>query len=56
MHFDVKSLKNKHTKIIKKVRVKDSRLGWWVGGRGGEGGVGGWVSTGDFHIDLYAKI
>ena len=40
--FNVKSLKNKHTKMINKVR--DSCLGWWG------------VSTGDFSIDLYAKI
>ena len=64
MHFNVKSLKNKHTKMINKVRVLDSRLGWWwwwwwwcVCGGGGGGAWGpGEGSTGDFGIDLYAKI
>ena len=43
MHFNVKSLKNKHAKMIKFV-FKTHASG------------GGGVSTGDFGIDLYAKI
>ena len=43
MHFNLKGLKNKHTKMIKFVFKTHTS-----GGRG--------VTTGDFVIDLYAKI